>query len=88
MAYDIKKVSPETLEGPATPNQCKALALNFSKKANGKIDWAKRSRISACLNSQSKKGLLSYADASELFEKKRLPKKFQKLIDEYLKANG
>jgi|TARA_R100000455_G_C6130212_1_gene27769 hypothetical protein len=88
MAYNPDKVSPATLAGPATRGQCKALGFHFAKKADGKIDWTKRSRVSACLWSQSEAGKLSYADASDLFGKKRLPQKFSKLITEYLKANG
>lgn len=87
MAYDATKVSEETLNGPATPGQCKALGFHFSKKANGKIDFTKRSRVSATLWSFSSKGKLSYKEASLLFEVKKLPKVYVDAIKAYLAKN-
>ena len=87
MAYDATKVSEETLNGSATPGQCKALGFHFAAKANGKIDWTKRSRVSATLWSFASKGKLSYEEASLLFEVKKLPKVYADSIKAYLAKN-
>lgn len=87
MAYDATKVSEETLKGSATSGQCKALGFHFAKKADGKIDWQKRSRISATLWGFASNGKLSYSEASLLFEVKKLPKVYADSIKAYLAKN-
>ena len=52
--FDISKVSPEVLEGPATWNQIKGISYHFGKTGfslKGKVDREKQAQITGCLYS-------------------------------------
>ena len=82
--FDMKKVKPETLKGQATYNQCVGLAKKFSYGLKGKAWGESYSRIRACLLADAKEGNLSFGKASDMFNKKKLPKLYQDKISTYL----
>lgn len=86
--FDMKKVKPETLKGPATYNQCEGLAKKFAYGLKGK-EWAIRnSRVRATLLEERSEGRLSFQKASDLFKKKKLPKVYEDKINAYLELNA
>ncbi len=66
----------------ATLKQCKALGWKFAAVEN-KMDWSYASQIKAVLYREAKKGKFTKNDASYLFDLKKLPRKYQKLIEEH-----
>ena len=66
----------------ATFKQCKALGWKFAAIEN-KMDWSYASQIKAVLYREAKKGNFTKNDASYLFDLKKLPRKYQTLIEEY-----
>lgn len=81
--FDINSLSKEQQARPASYKQCQALGIRFAKKGT-MIDWKLKGQIYGCLYSEAKSGRLTCKQASDLFSKKSLPKKYKDAIAKYL----
>ena len=87
-AFNIKDVSQETREGPATWKQCKGVALKLTEQPNGSRDWRLYHRLKAHLAAESKAGRLSFMDVNKLYAKKKCPVKYIRAINAYMEKHG
>ena len=81
--FDINSLSKEQQGSPASYKQCQALAIRFAKKGS-MVDWKLKGQIFGCLYSDVKQGNLTCKQASDLFNKKSLPKNYKDAITKYL----
>ena len=85
MSFNIETMPLATRKGPASFPQVTAIANKFAKKADGKMDWAKRNQIKGCLWSERENNRLSFDQAHKLLDSnKKLPAKYTKMIKDYL----
>jgi len=88
--FDISKVSPEVLEGPATWNQIKGISYHFGKTGfslKGKVDRAKQAQIRGCLYSLVKQGKFTFQQAHKIRNAQTFSKTYRAMIDTYLAEN-
>ena len=81
--FNIKSLSPEQLEAPASYNACMRLAYHFTE-TKGKRNWVSFTRIKSHYYNQSKEGNLTVKDVNNLLQKKRLPTKTSQAIKAYI----
>ena len=82
--FDISKFSAEDLKRPATYGQITALSYRLCGSKGGKLNYQFATQIRGCLYNNSKAGKFTFGDANKLFDKKKLPVKFQREIRAYL----
>ena len=85
--FDINTFDKDRLSSPATYNQCRGLAIKFSKTGD-KVDWRKQKQILGCLYGLAKEQRFNFKHANDLFSKSKLPKVYFDKIAMYLENNS
>ena len=81
--FNINDFSKEEQANPATFSQCRGLSLKFANN-KGKMNWQLQKRILGCLFGNAKKKKLTFAEANAMFNKNKLPAKYNTQIEKYI----
>lgn len=81
--FDISKVPADTLKGPATWSQIRALSYRLMGTKEGKPNYEFAKQIQGCLYHLSKNDKFSFKQANKMFNNKKLPVVYRNAIRDY-----